>query len=240
MNPPLHPDCPLLGADPCGLLAVDKAAGVLSHPNAPGDATPALLQAPYDFATETYRAGDTVWYLLNRLDGPTSGVILLARDPEVAAAVKDAFARHTVEKSYLALVRGFPPQPRARWRDRLATRRRGGMLRTVSVPGPPNAETEMVLRERGVGPPARALLELRPLTGRTHQLRVQCALRRLPIIGDTTYGDFAFNRAFRRRTGTDRLFLHSWKTRLAFEWAGRRVCFAAESPLPPVFAVALR
>lgn len=239
MNLPLHAACTLLKRDPSGLLAVDKAAGILSHPNAGKDTTAALLGLPYDFATESYIDEAGCWYLLNRLDGPTSGVILLADNPEVAQAVKEAFARHEVEKCYAAVVKGIPPRKSDHWRDFLVTRKRGAALRTDAARGKPNAITGMELLERGSGPPARALLLLKPATGKTHQLRVQCASRHLPIIGDATYGDFAFNRDFRRRTGQGRLFLHSWKTRLQVQLNGSSLSFSVESPLPEAFKTAL-
>jgi 23S rRNA-/tRNA-specific pseudouridylate synthase len=78
------------------------------------------------------------------------------------------------------------------------------------------------------------LLKLEPVTGRTHQLRVQCAWHRHPIVGDGTYGDFAFNRAFAKSTGEKRLFLHAAAVRLP------GLDFAAESPLPEEFRAALR
>jgi 23S rRNA-/tRNA-specific pseudouridylate synthase len=83
------------------------------------------------------------------------------------------------------------------------------------------------------------LIELKPLTGRTHQLRVQCAKRHLPIIGDATYGDFRRNRDFAKATGLKRLFLHSVETRLEYSRGGRRVAFRAEAPLPEAFGRAM-
>ena len=240
MKLPLQSACRLLKSDSSGLLAVDKAAGILSHPNHRDDRSPALLELEYDFEGECYHDGTTTWHLLNRLDGPTSGVILLATDAAVAKAVKKAFASHAVHKEYAAVLKGIPPRKTDRWQDFLKVVRRRGTLRTVVVPGRPNAETAMQLMERGKGPPARSLVALIPVTGRTHQLRVQCASRHLPIIGDATYGDFAFNREFKRRTGMDRLLLHSWKTRVHVQAEGREIRFSAESPLPDVFAVALQ
>jgi 23S rRNA-/tRNA-specific pseudouridylate synthase len=239
MSLPLHPACTLLKSDPSGLLAVDKATGILSHPNSKSDKGAAVLKLPYEFETESFVDGDRRWYLLNRLDGPTSGVILLADNPEVAQAVKEAFARHEVEKCYAAVLKGIPPRKRDQWRDYLVTRKRGATLRTEASRGKPNALTDMELLERGSGPPARALVLLKPATGKTHQLRVQCASRHLPIIGDATYGDFAFNREFRRRTGEGRLFLHSWKTRLQVHVNGSNLSFSVESPVPGAFKAAL-
>ena len=83
-----------------------------------------------------------------------------------------------------------------------------------------------------------ALIQLEPKTGRSHQLRVQCAKRHLPIVGDATYGDFAANRAFAKRTGEKRLFLHSLETSFAYGFRGRVWHFAAKAPLPAEFVAA--
>jgi 23S rRNA-/tRNA-specific pseudouridylate synthase len=240
MELPLHDSCRILKADPCGLLAVDKAEGILSHPNPGKSGEATLLSLPYDHEKEAYQGDGRTLYLLNRLDGPTSGVILLADSSDVAAAIKEAFAEHAVEKTYVAVVKGIPPRTKDTWRDCLQTGKRGGALRTEVVRGRPDAECRMKLLQRGGGVPARAMIQLQPSTGRTHQLRVQCASRRLPVIGDGTYGDFAFNRDFRRKAGSRRLFLHSWKTSLTVKVGGRQLSFSAESPVPEVFAVALQ
>jgi 23S rRNA-/tRNA-specific pseudouridylate synthase len=90
------------------------------------------------------------------------------------------------------------------------------------------------------GNPPLALIQLEPRTGRSHQLRVQCAQRHLPIVGDATYGDFALNRAFARRTGNKRLFLHSSETAFDYEWAGKSWRFLARAELPEAFEEAWR
>lgn len=221
-------------------MAVDKAGGVLSHPNRPGASKEAVLPWTYDAEEEAYRNGEVAVYLLNRLDSPTSGILLLTDNAEIAALAKEAFARHVVEKDYIALVKGIPPRKQEAWKDCLEVKKGKGGLRARVVRGRPNAFSSMRLRETGKGPPARALLLLTPETGRTHQLRVQCASRRLPIVGDATYGDFAFNREVKRRLGESRLFLHSWRTRLSLKAPnGETVRFSAESPLPAAFTVAL-
>jgi 23S rRNA-/tRNA-specific pseudouridylate synthase len=240
MEIPLHPACSLLKVDPSGLMAIDKASGVMTHPNRRGDERNSLLNATYDYETEAYTAGGRQWYLVNRLDAPTSGVILVTGDRDLSMKVKEAFARHAVSKTYAALVRGVPPRQQDSWRDCLKVVRQRGSLRTVVVIGRSNSFCEMKLLERGSGPPARALVSLHPATGRTHQLRVQCASRRLAIIGDSTYGDFRFNREFKKKTGQNRLYLHSWKTGLQVEFGGKELKFSAESPLPEAFAIALR
>ena len=240
MNIPLHSSCRVLRSHPCGLYAVEKAAGVLSHPNKDGERNKALVDLPYDMDKEVFTGDGRNWFLLNRLDGPTSGLILLADNAETAHALRHAFEKHLVEKTYHALVKGIPGRRQERWRDCLATRKNKGALRTQVSRGPVNAETVMQLKERSGGPPARSLLSLQPLSGKTHQLRVQCAHRHLPIVGDATYGDFRFNREFQKRNGERRLFLHSAKISLEVTVSGKKVQFSAESPLPEAFTVALR
>src|SRR5580700_7407214 len=94
----------------------------------------------------------------------------------------------------------------------------------------------MSLLRTGTGPVRTSLLRLEPQTGRSHQLRVQCAKRGLPIVGDRTYGDFAANRAFARGGGPKRMFLHSLEVAFAYRFAGVERSFAATAPLPAEFA----
>jgi 23S rRNA-/tRNA-specific pseudouridylate synthase len=236
----------LLGRDANGVAAFAKPAGVLSHPNEAKDQPRSLFATHYDAAAECYRwprkgGGEPfrLW-LLNRLDSATSGVILLAADGGVAAAIRAQFKRKHVGKIYQALVFGTPVKPVEVWRDVLAVVKRGGQIRTAADAGRVPAESRMrVLRVRGTGQAALALIQLEPRTGRSHQLRVQCAKRHLPIVGDQTYGDFGRNRDYMKRTGEKRLFLHSLETHFAYEWNRRTFAFAAKAPLPPEFIAEL-
>ena len=240
MDIPLQKGCLILSSHPSGLMALHKEAGIASHPNRPGVKEKSLIRLPYDFEQEAYVDDGKRWYLLNRLDAPTSGVILLADSSEVANAAKAAFASHAVCKSYVALVKGVPRQRKDSWRDCLTTHKREGALRTRVVRGRPNAETEIRLLKQSIGGPPLSLLQLLPVTGRTHQLRVQCASRHLPIVGDATYGDFGFNRRFREKSKEKRLFLHSWRTELKIKVDGETIEFSAESSLPDAFEAALQ
>lgn len=232
---PLGRDVTLIASDPNGLAALAKPAGVLSHPNASGEEDRALLPAPYALDGEYYHwTGDgaehRLW-LLNRLDSATSGVILVCADEALAAQMKLHFRQKRVRKVYQALVFGRPTAPMQIWRDRLAVQKRAGQIRT-SAQGHIPAECRMLLtRSRG----ALSLLRLEPITGRSHQLRVQCAKRGLPIVGDATYGDFARNREFAKATRQKRLFLHSLETSFDYELGGRTYHFSATAPLPPEF-----
>jgi 23S rRNA-/tRNA-specific pseudouridylate synthase len=253
---PLGRGVRLLEHDANGLAALAKPAGILSHPNAPGEEARSLLTAKYDLAGEYYEwqvdrkgsgpgsdpaAGSApergplfrLW-LLNRLDSATSGVILAAADEALAVAIRAQFKRKQIRKIYHALVFGVPKQPSELWRDRLSVRKTGGHIRTAAHGGA-TAESRVSAVRTGRGRARVSLLKLEPLTGRSHQLRVQCARRGLPIVGDQTYGDFPRNREFSKLSGHKRLFLHSLETSFEYEFGGGKSRFFAHAELPPEF-----
>lgn len=241
---PLGGDVRVLGFDANGLGALEKPAGTLSHPNERHEQERALLTCPYDLEGECYMWTDAAGsarklWLLNRLDSATSGVVLVANEAKLAAELKAQFERKSVEKTYVALVFGIPVVPREIWRDRLTKERKGGMVRATAHGHVP-AESECRVLKSSRGSTSLALIELKPRTGRTHQLRVQCANRRLPIVGDQTYGDFRKNREFAPKVGSKRLFLHALATRARYAWAGRNWEFAVQAPLPAEFQTAIR
>ena len=241
---PLGRGVTVLAHDGNGLAALNKPAGVLSHPNAAGDEPRALLTVRYAIDGEVFEWADEAGalqrlWLLNRLDSATSGVILVAADGELAAAIREQFKRKQVRKVYGALVFGAPRTPVELWRDVLAIEKRAGQIRTAASAGHVPAESRMTIIRAKLTEPRRALIKLEPRTGRSHQLRVQCAKRHLPIVGDQTYGDFRANRDFAKLAGTKRLFLHSLETSFEYEWGGRKIAFTAKAPLPEEFEKAL-
>ncbi len=189
-----------------GLWAFSKPAGVLSHPNKAGEEARSLIIAPYDFKTEAYQTDEGPFFLLHRLDGPTSGVILGTPNASLAEKVKELLRSQRVKKTYVAIVANLPQKKQELWRDKLTKHRdiEGRGVRGAIGGGAP-AETQMHVLRTFQTPIPSALLELRPLTGRTHQLRIQCAQRKLPIVGDATYGNFALNRQLKAK----RLLLHA-------------------------------
>lgn len=230
-----------LAVDENGVVAFAKPAGVLSHPNEAGDEPRSLLNARYLVEDECYEwaaseaGGLRRLWLLNRLDSATSGVILAAADGELAAAIRAQFKRKQVRKVYQALVFGAPRQAMELWRDLLTVEKRGGKIRTAVTAGHVPAESRMSVVRAGRGNPRLTLVRLEPRTGRSHQLRVQCAKRGLPIVGDQTYGDFRRNRELAKFAGTKRMFLHSMETTFEYEFRGRRHAFAARAALPEEF-----
>jgi len=223
----------LLACDSNGLFAVEKPSGLLSHPNRSGERTKAILPLDYSESLQAYEPSETAELdqricLLNRLDSATSGVLLLALSEQAAAAVRLAFEKKQVRKTYVALVFGYPRDGRRQWTDRLSVKRQSGQLRAAAGEGS-HAQTRLLKAQQIPGSPLLSRLTLQPITGRTHQLRIQCAKRNLPIVGDRTYGDFAKNKQIARCRGLKRLFLHCQGTELAYELSGARHRFSATS-----------
>ena len=258
---PLGRGVTVCARDDRGLVAFAKPAGILSHPNESRDQARSLLDARYEpdgeffewpgesgmgwqdviqngtHGLEAHATTNRLW-LLNRLDSATSGVILAAGSEKLAREIRALFKQRHVSKTYVALVFGLPSEEKQIWRDRLAVQKRAGQIRADARAGAGNipAEARMtVLRTWRERERAISLIQLEPKTGRSHQLRVQCAKRRLPIVGDATYGDFRANRDFAKRTGEKRLFLHSLETRFDYTHEGRAHSFAARAELPGAF-----
>jgi 23S rRNA-/tRNA-specific pseudouridylate synthase len=236
---PLRAEVRLLARDANGLAAFDKPAGVLSHPNESQDEARSLLTCRYDKESQRFtwrnpEGAERHLWLLNRLDSATSGVILTAANEKLALVIREHFAKKQVRKVYNALVFGHAHTKKEVWRDFLAVNKKGGQVRTATLGNIPS-ETHFEVIRHTQRTFSTSLIRLEPRTGRSHQLRVQCAKRHLPIIGDQTYGDFALNREFAKANKTKRLFLHSLETAFTYEFAGQKFAFKASAPLPPEF-----
>lgn len=196
------------------VLAVYKPCGVRSHPNGNEICRQALLEAPYVSEKEAYKIGESYIYLLNRLDSPTSGLMLLSTDFETAQRVRALFKAHRVQKIYHAIVKGFFPEKPLVWRDCLDVQHKGAYVRTrCAKESGVWAKTKVrLLKIIHLQNETMSLIELQPFTGRTHQLRVQCAARGFPILGDKTYGDFGWN----KRLKAEQLYLHAEKVSFSF------------------------
>jgi 23S rRNA pseudouridine1911/1915/1917 synthase len=212
------------------VLVVDKPAGLLSVPSAPGvhDEDTALRRVQ-DYAHRLKPRGGYA-ERVHRLDRDTSGALAFALSREARAGLIETFRHHRIERVYLAVVEGEPTGESgtvdAPLREEWVSGRRG-----VARPGEEQKEarTHWRVRERL---PGAALLEVRLETGRQHQIRVHLAHVGLPVLGDPVYG-----RPVRGRPLARRPMLHAFRLAFAHPVTGERI--AAESPLPEDFRRAL-
>ncbi|MBU0703633.1 MAG: RluA family pseudouridine synthase [Chloroflexi bacterium] len=210
------------------LLVVNKPAGMVVHP-ALGHASGTLVNAVLARCPQVAEAGGPERAgIVHRLDKDTSGLILIAKDEPTRAALQQQFKRHQVVKTYLALVED-QVQPREgiieapvgrdkRQRKKMAVVQRGRQART----------TYRAIKYF----PRHTLLEVRPHTGRTHQIRVHLAWLGYPIVGDTVYG------RRHQRLLSSRHFLHAARLRFTHPTTGEEVEF--EAPLPPKLEAVLK
>jgi 23S rRNA pseudouridine1911/1915/1917 synthase len=204
------------------LLAVVKPAGLLVQGDRTGD--PTLLEIAKAWLRRRYgKPGRVYLGLVHRLDRPVSGVVLLARTSKAAGRLARQFREGSVRKIYWAVVAGSP-EPRAGEAEAWLAGRADGRGRTRSAlqafPGARLARLRYRTVERAAG---SAWLEVEPLTGRRHQIRVQLALLGHPILGDTKYGGPSW-RADRR------LALHGRSLEVVHPVGGQKVLLVAPPP----------
>ena len=206
-------------------LAVNKPAGLLSQGDATGD--PSLVDIAMLYLKCRYQKPGHVYLgLLHRLDRPTSGVVLLAKTSKAASRLSAQFREGTVSKVYWAVVEGNPREEEGEWVDLLEKDARQNRSGVVLEDGPSSKEARVAFRvlERSV---RYARLELRPATGRSHQLRVQLAQRGLPIVGDRKYGAATRLEAL---DGHARIALHA--RQLSFTHPTRQEAISVDAPIP--------
>ena len=203
------------------MLVVDKPAGIAVHPGPKGGDS---LEAHFD----ALRFGlPRAPALAHRLDRDTSGCLVLGRHRKALQKLGDLFKAGRVDKTYWAVVEGVP-EADAGTVDLSLGRRdaaRGWWMRVD--PAGQDAVTEWRVLGRGSG---RSWLELKPRTGRTHQIRVHCAAMGWPLVGDGIYGD---------RGAAGAAILHLLARRIAVPLYPGRPAVEAEAPVPRHMAATL-
>ena len=164
------------------ILAVDKPAGMLIHPS-----RSRLTGTLANYVLGYYRrtGQKCAFHPITRLDRDTFGVVLLAKNAHIHAILNEFHNQGRIEKTYHALVFGGPVENEGIIDAPIARRPLPSLLRYVNQGGKPSV-TEFQVLERFE---TYAKLALRPVTGRTHQLRVHCAHEGFPILGDPQYGN---------------------------------------------------
>ena len=166
------------------ILAVDKPAGMLIHPSR-SRLTGTLANRVLGYYQRTQQK--CAFHPITRLDRDTFGIVLLAKNAHIHGILNQCHAEGKMQKTYHALAFGGPEAERGIIDAPIARRPLPSLLRYVNCDGKPS-RTEFVVLERKNG---IAKLALRPITGRTHQLRVHCAHMGYPILGDPQYGSEA-------------------------------------------------
>jgi tRNA pseudouridine65 synthase len=204
------------------MIVIHKPAGILVHRSeATSRREPAVLQIMRDACGQHL-------YPVHRLDRPTSGVLVLARSPEMASILGKQWMEKLCRKTYLAVVRGWAPE----------TMTIDHALSDLDDPAAPAQDAVTHIKslatvelDQSVDryPKARySLCELEPETGRRHQLRRHMKTIFHPIIGDTVYGHGVHNRFFREHFAVSRLMLHH--VRLELEHPRTKVLLRLEAP----------
>lgn len=214
------------------LLAIDKPAGDLVVRGREGEREPSLLD-------ELSAQRREKLFAVHRLDRGTSGVLLLARTAEAHRRLCQSFERGEVEKRYLALVRGAPPERFAV--DVALVPARRGKSRPARVGE--EGKSSLTRFERVEQLPGFALLSAEPATGRPHQIRVHLKYRGFPLAFDPLYGSAEplTPLSLGLGQGTEvmlaRTPLHAQRMRLAHPSTGQAL--EIEAPMPEDLARAL-
>lgn len=225
---PAHLALPVLFRD-ASLAVIDKPAGLMVHDSA-------LARGETDFVADRLRAQfDAPVFLVHRLDRATSGCLLLAFDRDAASVLGKALMAGQVEKSYLAVCRGWP-EPSFTIDHPLD----GGPGKPVKKPAVTRFERlatcELDVPSTGFATSRYALLRAWPETGRFRQIRRHLKHASHHLLGDTSHGDGRHNRAF-RMLGIHRMLLHA--ERLSFPHPGTGERLDVEAPPDAAFARAL-
>jgi 23S rRNA pseudouridine1911/1915/1917 synthase len=204
------------------LLIVNKPAGMVVHP-APGHDRGTLVHAALAHIPDLEGiGGEERPGIVHRLDKETSGLLVVAKNERAHRWLQDQFRSRAVEKTYLALVDGHPPTPLGRVEAPIG---RNTSHRKLMAVVSPEKGREAVSEYRTLEQfPEHTLLEVHPLTGRTHQIRVHMAFLGCPVAGDTVYG--------RRKPSLplERHFLHAFRLKIILP--GEKTPQIFEAPLP--------
>jgi len=214
------------------LIVVDKPAGLVVHP-APGHPRGTLVNALLHHCGDLAGIGGVLRPgIVHRLDRGTSGVIVVAKHDRAHRALASQFAEHSIDRVYRTFVRGLPRSDEGRIERPIGRHPRDRKRMSVETrsgrPSITNWRVRRRFRQSGVSE-----LEIRPETGRTHQIRVHLAASGLPLVGDVVYG-----RARGAEAELGRPALHAeW---LGFEHpsSGERLRLRAELPADLVELVA--
>lgn len=203
------------------LLVVNKAAGLLVQGDETGDKP--LVELGKDYIKQKYNKPGAVFLgVVHRLDRPVSGIVVLARTSKALERMNALFREKETKKTYYAVVKGTPPQPEATLVHWLLKDEKKNKTTAFNHEHPDASRSELsyrlLMQQQG-----HSLLEVNPITGRPHQIRVQLASMRCPIKGDLKYG-------YPDPNVDGSICLHA--RRLSFEHPVKKEKMTFEAPIP--------
>ena len=209
------------------LIAVNKPAGLAVHRSK-------MVSNADIFLIDVLRAqvGGTL-YLAHRLDRATSGVLLIARSTEIAAALGEQFMSRDVHKQYLTVVRGWPDPGEGMVDYPLPGSRETGPRREARTAYRRLATVEVPIALGRYPQQRYALVLTEPQTGRFRQIRKHMAHLHHPVIGDCQHGRSDHNRLYKQYFGCHRMLLHAWRLSFRHPLDGRPMML--EAPLDTAF-----
>jgi 23S rRNA pseudouridine1911/1915/1917 synthase len=217
------------------LIVIAKPSGLVVHP-APGNWSGTLVNALMHHCDDLSGIGGVLRPgIVHRLDGGTSGVIVAAKNDHAHIGLSRQFEDHSIERMYMALVRAAPKADSGRVDRAIGRHPRDRKRMSVRTRAGRSAVTEWRVRERFKRAGA-AFLEIRPRTGRTHQIRVHLASIGMPLLGDDVYGRAHRDRA-RHLPRIEHPALHAALLGFIHPATGARLRF--EAPLPADLLAAL-
>jgi len=222
------------------LVAINKPSGLLVHKSM-------IDRHEIYFAMKILRDQIEQWvYPIHRLDKPTSGVLLFALDSETAKIMSEQFKAHTIEKTYIAVVRGYAPDEGVikhaltekldKIADKDASKVKEGQEAITAFKKLDEVELDFSVGR--YDKTRYSLVELKPKTGRKHQLRRHMKHINHHMLGDTKYGRGEHNKFIRKRYNMHRLLLHAKSLEVRHPYTHEKMLI--EAPFDEIFKMISR